>query len=225
MRSACRHWLAAAVLFAGFVGLALAVRGDGASWVLGLDARVGTALRGRGLAVADALSELASWPVWTVLVVIGGTVLWRRGQRGVALLLVLADVSADLLALVSKLLVDRTPPGSTSSDLDALLNGSFFPSGHAVRATVALGLALALVVPRGSAWARAALPAVLALLLAVGAARVAVHAHLASDIVGGYLLGAAWVELTLGVAVSLSLRSRAHERRLTAGAGDKAAPG
>jgi hypothetical protein len=55
------------------------------------------------------------------------------------------------------------------------LNGSFFPSGHAVRATVALGLAVALLVPHGSGWGRAALAAALALLLAVGAARVAVH--------------------------------------------------
>ena len=225
MPAASRHWLAAAVLFAGFVALALAVRGDGAGWVLALDARVGTALRGRGLALADALSQLASWPVWTLLVLTGGAVLWRRGQGGVALLLALADLSADVLALAGKLLVDRTPPGSTSSVLDGLLNGSFFPSGHAVRATVALGLAVALLVPHGSGWGRAALAAALALLLGVGAARVAVHAHLASDIVGGYLLGAAWVELTLGVALSFGLGVQAHERRLTARAGDEAPPG
>ena len=225
MPAAARHWLAAAVLFAAFVALALAVRGDGAGWVLALDASVGTALRGRGLALADALSQLASWPVWTLLVLTGGAVLWRRGQAGVALLLALADLSADLLALAGKLLVDRTPPGSTSSVLDGLLNGSFFPSGHAVRATVALLLAVALLVPHGSGWGRAALAAALALLLAVGAARVAVHAHLASDIVGGYLLGAAWVELTLGVALSFGLGVPAHERRLTARAGDEAPPG
>jgi undecaprenyl-diphosphatase len=224
MRGVSRHWLASAVLFAAFGGLALAVRGA-PGWVVGPDARVGALLGGRGLAVAESLSWLASWPVWTTLVVVGGALLWRRGERRLAVMLVVADVSADLLALVSKLLVDRTPPGSTAGDLDALLNGSFFPSGHAVRATVVLGLGLMLLVPRGSAWARAAVPAALALLLALGASRVAVHAHLASDILGGYLLGAAWVELTLGVAPGLSLGSRADERRFATTAGDQPAPG
>ena len=167
---------------------------------MGPDVRVGALLSGRGLAFAESLGWLASWPVWTSLVLVGGAMLWRRGARRVALLLVLADVSADLLALASKLLVDRTPPGSTAWDLDVLLNGSFFPSGHAVRATVVLGLGLMLVAPRGSAWARAAVPAALALLLALGASRVAVHAHLASDVLGGYVLGTAWVELALGLA-------------------------
>ena len=224
MRDVSRHWLASAVLFAAFGVLALAVRGA-PGWVVGPDARVGALLGGRGLTVAESLSWLASWPVWTSLVLVGGAMLWRRGARRVALLLVLADVSADLLALVSKLLVDRTPPGSTAWDLDVLLNGSFFPSGHAVRATVVLGLGLMRVVPRGSAWASAAVPAALALLLALGASRVAVHAHLPSDILGGYLLGAAWVELTLGLAPGLSLAGRADERRLATPAGDQPAPG
>jgi len=112
----------------------------------------------------------------------------NRVRLAIALALVmgLAPLSAELLkhALAhSHVAIGYTRLGAAS-----------YPSGHATAAT-ALALSAALVVP---ARRRAlALLCALALIAAVGVALLIREWHLPSDVLGGYLLGVAWISLAL----------------------------
>jgi membrane-associated phospholipid phosphatase len=120
-------------------------------------------------------------------------VLMRRYRQ--ALLLLLAEPLADGLNLGLKIAIDRQYPGQDTTVSLERLNDLLFPSGHVVRTTVTLGLVVAFV-----AWPRARLrwPATIAALALIGlvsVTQVAVGGHLPLDAVGGFLLGAALVNL------------------------------
>jgi membrane-associated phospholipid phosphatase len=80
------------------------------------------------------------------------------------------------------------------ADPVAHANGLSFPSGHAQSAMVAACVLLLVFLPalRGAARAAAVVVAAVA-VLAIGFSRVALGVHFASDVVAGYVLGAAWV--------------------------------
>ena len=179
----------AAVLFA-----LLAIKAAG-SGVLPTDWALHDALLARGLgpwalAVPRALAVLGSaWagPIWTLGIV---AVFWRWiGWRPAALVAVAASVA--LATVVIKTLVDRPrPPG-------ALLTDPGFPSGHTAYATAVLGVtAIILLAHRRGWWA--ALCALVIVLM--GPSRVAIEAHWASDVAGGYLLGITWLCAILALA-------------------------
>lgn len=174
--------------------LALVVRGGPAPG----DEALAQAVAGQGGALLALISRLASVPLWTALVLIVGAWLWRLVGPRPALLLLLGDLSAEAVAFLVKALVDRPRP--VAGPLEDMVMTASFPSGHVVRATVVLGLLLALLV-----WRRPGLrlPATLAsgaFLLVLGVARVASGEHWPSDALGGYLLGSAWCLLALQVA-------------------------
>jgi undecaprenyl-diphosphatase len=72
--------------------------------------------------------------------------------------------------------------------------GLSFPSGHAQSVVVAFGLLLLLALPhlRGP-WRGAAIGLAAAMVLAIGVSRVALGVHFVSDVLAGYVLGAAWL--------------------------------
>lgn len=71
--------------------------------------------------------------------------------------------------------------------------GYSFPSGHAL-VTVAMGLVVVLALRRmGSRWLGWAIVGVLVYVLAIAFTRLYLQVHHPSDIVAGWLLGAAWV--------------------------------
>ena len=78
-----------------------------------------------------------------------------------------------------------------------------FPSGHAMLSLVVYGYLASSLPPslRPVGWALA-----LAIALVVGASRVALEAHWPSDVLGGWLIGAAWLLALLAVRAAL-LRS------------------
>jgi undecaprenyl-diphosphatase len=190
------------------VAAALLALFAGSAWIASTGLLPGDQLLTRTLAghedrLVRSINRLVSAPVWSLLILAVVAGLWRWAGRGPALLLLAASLSAEAATLVSKLLVDRQPPGR--AEPDDWTDVAMFPSGHAVRATVTLGLLIATVAWQHPRWRWPASLASVVFLLAVGAARVAAGAHWPSDVLGGYLLGAAWVCLSLG----LSWRPRA----------------
>lgn len=117
-----------------------------------------------------------------------------RGQRRLALWAVLVTWGGGLLVTVAKLLVDRERPSLAEPLSEAA--GSAYPSGHALAATVGCAVLVVLLRP---ALSRAGL--VVAVVAAVTVAgfvsftRVALGVHHLSDVVGGVLLGLAWLAL------------------------------
>lgn len=77
--------------------------------------------------------------------------------------------------------------------------GWSFPSGHASGALVAYGMLAYLlmrVVPK--AWHLAVVCAAIALILSIGFSRVFLQVHYFSDVIAGYMTGAAWLVVCVG---------------------------
>ena len=170
-----------------FVSLAFAVAGG----PLPVDLSVAAALRpldgGAASAVIAAFNLLGQAPVWDSLLVVAAVVLWMRGQRAEAVVLVVGVLAAEAGASMAKLIVDRArPPGIVVQDL---LTQASYPSGHMTRAVVTTGLLVAMA----WRWPGVRAPAVAAAITfsaAMGVARIAAGEHWFTDVVGATLFGA-----------------------------------
>jgi membrane-associated phospholipid phosphatase len=134
--------------------------------------------------------------LWALAFGVGG-LLWWRGDRRLAAWWALALAGNGLTVRSLKALLERARP----LDAEALvpISGASFPSGHASGALVAWGLlgAIALVHTRSRPRALALLWAGALMGAAVGYARWVIGAHHLSDVVAGWLCGAAWAAAAL----------------------------
>jgi membrane-associated phospholipid phosphatase len=148
------------------------------------------------------LGEIGGWVVLPTATILVGVVFALTGRRRAAALVVGAVAGAGILAYVAKVLlqvIGADEDGGRISD---------FPSTHAA-VIVGLTGALAVVV-----WRANAQPAIRALAVAaavtvsvvMGESRIAEGSHSTIDVVGGAVLGLAWLS-TLVLALS-SLRGR-----------------
>lgn len=130
-----------------------------------------------------------AWVIVLAIVVIW--LLWRRLPR-LALFVVTTGAGSSLLNTVVKAAVHRLRPVLTHAV--AQEPGWSFPSGHAQAAIVGYAVLLLVFLPilRG-VWRRAAATFAVLMILAIGFSRIALGVHYVSDVVGGYVLGAAWV--------------------------------
>lgn len=143
----------------------------------------------RGL---EAISLLAK-PI-TLWVVAGIAVawLWRIGRSRIAIFVVVTSLGGGLVDTVVKVAVDRPRPVVDHPVATAF--GKSFPSGHAMGATVVYGALLVAfwtLLPRRAR--RPALAATIVLVVAVCASRLLLGVHFLTDVVGGCLLGLAWL--------------------------------
>jgi undecaprenyl-diphosphatase len=141
--------------------------------------------------VARAVTILGS-PGFTVGAVVAMVVLiWRFHWLEAAVFLAIAVGGGDLSYVVLKHLVHRArPPGALVH-----LSTFSFPSGHTVGATT-LYLGLAWIVSRrhaGRLLHLAVWVGALLIVVSVGATRVVLGVHYASDVIGGFALGGFWV--------------------------------
>jgi membrane-associated phospholipid phosphatase len=138
--------------------------------------------------ISDSGSALAWQVVLTVVVV---WLLWRRLPR-LALFVAITAIGSSLLNTGVKAAVHRLRP--VLPDPVAQASGLSFPSGHAQAAIVGYAVLLLVFLPilRGW-WRRAAITFAVLMVLGIGFSRVALGVHYVSDVVGGLVLGAAWV--------------------------------
>ncbi len=149
-----------------------------------------------------ALMEAVSW-VGRSLLLLGLTgvavaVLFLLRRRREALAVAGLAVVLGLTPLL-QLLVDRPRPPAALVGLDHSLGGLGFPSGHAYQTMVFFGAlfhlsSIRIVRPRLRRFAQASLGF---LILSIGVSRVYLGAHWPSDVLGGFLLGAAFLVLLL----------------------------
>jgi membrane-associated phospholipid phosphatase len=138
--------------------------------------------------ISDSGSALA-WQI--VLVPVVGWLLWRRLPR-LALFVVITAAGSSLLNTVVKTSVHRLRPVLTHPV--AHEPGSSFPSGHAQAAIVGYAVLLFVFLPiLHGVWRRLAVTFAVLMVLAIGFSRIALGVHYLSDVLGGYVLGAAWV--------------------------------
>jgi len=117
--------------------------------------------------------------------------------------LILSTVTGDLMALAVKALVQRPRPSANLVEVYEQLQGYSFPSGHVVHYVVFFGvitylacLALRSVRSTDKILRVAFIVIVVVssmLVMLIGLSRVYLGAHWLTDVVGGYLLGGAWL--------------------------------
>lgn len=155
--------------------------------------------RAAGWLVASAgwLTALGTFPVR--LPIAAALAAWSaaRGRRRAALALMCAVLGAELLVQLAKAIAARPRPPAGWALVHA--HGTSLPSGHAAGAMALfplVGLFAGTVGGRRAARIGAAAGVVLALL--VGATRILLGVHWASDVVDGWLLGGAVALLAAG---------------------------
>jgi undecaprenyl-diphosphatase len=151
------------------------------------------ALSHRGFAMGmQVISDSGSALAWQL--VFAGVVLWflwRRRFR-LALFVAVTAVGSSLLNTVVKGAVHRARPVVNQPLVHE--PGLSFPSGHAQAAIVGYAVLLLVFLPVLSGiWRRAAVLVAVLMVAAIGFSRVALAAHYVSDVLAGYVLGAAWV--------------------------------
>ncbi len=170
--------------------------GGGATRLDAAAAAVAVAHRTPALTALATTLDVAAGLVGLAVLAAGvAAVLIRHGRRVEAALVAGAPAVAGLLGQAAKLGYGRDRP-PVSGHLVAV-GGSSLPSGHTLDATIVLGVlaVVAVSLVRGRL-ARVAILAIAGAGIAVaGAARVYLGVHWATDVLAGWLLGAAWVAL------------------------------
>jgi undecaprenyl-diphosphatase len=128
---------------------------------------------------------------WLATVTAAGMVL--RRQLRLAVFLVVTGFGALALAPLVKLVVGGLP-----WDRPVLaMPGNTFPSGHAVNAVVFYGALLLVFLPAVPRRLRGLTVGLVAtMVVAIGLTQAALGVHYASDIVGGWVCGLAWLAVT-----------------------------
>ena len=138
----------------------------------------------------------------TVAVLVSVAVTWRSGKWLPAVLGLIGTAGIGLLILTAKLVVGRSRPALPYAIVSE--DGYSFPSGHAT-GTAAVGLLCAWMLSRWlvTSWTgRVAVWSVaVGVIGAVGFSRVYLGVHYVSDVVAGWLLGAAWAGAVMLVGV------------------------
>ncbi len=121
-----------------------------------------------------------------------------RDRMG-ALQLLAASAGAGILTLATKEIIERIRPDQSQQLI--MVSGFSYPSGHSV-STSALYLTIAIIGCRHvqQSGARATIfLAVSIVVIIIGASRVYLGVHYATDVVSGFSLGTAWALVLAGV--------------------------
>lgn len=132
-------------------------------------------------------------PAW-FYVTVGASAYWfyRKGYWRLALFMVTTPLVGGVISTAVKVLVDRQRPELDEPIAQAF--GKSFPSGHAMTSTVAYGTLLLAFMPMiPPRWRRRAIAAYVVLVLLIAASRLGLGVHYLSDVLGGIVLGAAWL--------------------------------
>jgi membrane protein DedA with SNARE-associated domain/membrane-associated phospholipid phosphatase len=136
--------------------------------------------------VAKVVTTLGTFPTVAALVLGTAILLVVRKRYAVALVLVVGVVLEYVLVNVTKGALGRERPGGSLVGT----SGYAYPSGHAANATAWIAVAVALTSRLRLVASGSLVFIALAITVAVGASRVYLRAHWASDVAGGWGLGA-----------------------------------
>lgn len=144
------------------------------------------------ITVLNAVSFLGK-PIF-LLFAVGLPGLWilRHGGRKLAVFLAVTCLGGGVVDTIVKVVVGRPRPEVDEPIIEAF--GKSFPSGHSMQAMVCYGALLLVFLPLLHGRAKtAAVTGTVLLVLAIGFSRLALGVHFISDVLGGYVLGAAWL--------------------------------
>jgi len=139
-------------------------------------------------AVTDLGGPIWLWIVSTIAVV----VLLRAGRTRLAVFVIVTALLGSFIDTAVKVLVDRPRPVLLDPVHSA--RGKSFPSGHAMSSTVVYGCLLLAFIPGvARRWRPALIGATATVVIAIAFTRLALGVHFLSDVIGGIVLGLAWL--------------------------------
>lgn len=145
--------------------------------------------------VFQSISSLGGPLTLTVLTILAVILMLIRRRPRLALYLAVAGIGAALLDPSLKMLVGRLRPVVHLPVASA--PGNSFPSGHALGSMIVYGALLLVFLPAvGRRWRPVLIGLAALIVFAIGFSRVGLGVHYISDVIGGWLLGAAWVAVT-----------------------------
>ncbi len=143
------------------------------------------------------------------LIALAAVFFWVVDLRLEAILVVVVSATSALLNALIKLVVARPRPPARLVDIIQAAGGASFPSGHVMSYVAFWGLlfSLGIILFKGKHWWRTALLVISALfVILVGPSRVYLGDHWASDVLGAYIFGVAWLGISLWVYLNLKGR-------------------
>ena len=145
------------------------------------------------LVTAAKVVSFLGLPAWFYVIIGGAAVyFWRKGDRRVAIFLVVTNLVGGAIDPIVKVSVNRPRPEFEEPIVEAF--GKSFPSGHTMATTVGYGTLLLVfmpIIPK-----RWRVPAVIAYFMFVALmamSRLSLGVHYYSDVLGGFVLGLAWL--------------------------------
>ncbi len=158
-------------------------------------------------AALRAITELgAAWFVIAVIVAVTVVLAVHRRPWSERLVMPLSSAGAAVLVTFVKLSIARPRP--ELGEIVATASGFAFPSGHSAQAVACYG-ALAWLVAHVTRTRRSTILAwtgAVTLALLIGFSRLYLGVHWLSDVIGGFVLGAAWLTVTLSAVVAVQQR-------------------
>ncbi len=144
------------------------------------------------------------------------------GRRWHAIGATIAAVGIAALNFIVKALVNRPRPSPDLVHVEHAIRSTSFPAGHVMTFAAFFGFLAWLAWTRlAPSWRRFAIVAALVSAIGlIGVSRIAAGEHWPSDVLGGYLLGALWLAVTVRIHAWGLARSR--PRRLRARTGSSA---
>ena len=149
--------------------------------------------------LAIAVTNIGSTVSMAIIALTAVGYLWWRGRRSDAALVAVVAAGAGALVRLGKATVGRDrPPANLRLVVES---NESFPSGHALASAAIIGVLLVVFIPAiGSHWVRAGVITVACLfMLAIGLSRTYLGVHWATDVIGGWVTGLAWLMLCLTV--------------------------
>lgn len=155
--------------------------------------------------VAETISTMGGGIGAVAIAGIVGLIWWRRSGSWRPMLVIASSLGgAVVLSQAIKHLTARTRPPNSGH----LFDGSAFPSGHTT-AAVAIAGSIAWLYCQGRPWNRQVATWTIAALAAllVGWSRAYLSAHWLTDVIGGWMLGAAWLAAVVATDAILLRRN------------------
>jgi membrane-associated phospholipid phosphatase len=142
--------------------------------------------------VLEGISFIGS-PPWFYLL-LGGAIIyfWLKRRRRLAAFIAVTGLMGGVVDTAVKVWVDRPRP--VLEDPVATAPANSFPSGHTMMATIGYGVLLLVFLPLiPRRWRVPLVIGAVLLIGIIGFARLALGVHFITDVVGGFILGLAWL--------------------------------